>query len=349
MAIKEKRSEAIVGLFLLIGLGILGGLIMKFGKSGDSTMKGGYDVDIIFNNASGLIKGSEIRMGGARIGKVVNTPELQENLKILIKMKLTGKVKIDKDSRFQIQSLSIIGDKMIVVNPPEVPSGEYLTNGDILSGYEAGGLDALQSDAESVARDARVLMKDARTTLLKVDSALDDIRAVAGGLAESIDTVNTDILDKKSIQSLKNSIANLEQVTQSFKEVGKDARPVIGDVRAAIASVKKAADAANKTFADASAQIKNIEPALATIPQAVSSFKSVAKTAEDVMGAAEKTIAKINQSDGLLNTLTDDKDFNQDTKKFVRNLKHYGILRYKDDDSYDEKDPKENRYRSRRR
>jgi len=349
MAIREKRSEAIVGLFLLIGLAVLGTLIVKFGRIGESNMEGKYNVEIRFNDASGLIKGGEIRMGGARIGKITNTPELQDDLKVLVKMRLTGKVKIDKESTFQIQSLSILGDKMIVVTPPDLNSGEFLKDGDVLLGSGAGGLEALQSDAESVARDARVLMKDARTTLLKVDSALDDIRAVAGGLAESIDKVNTDLLDKESIQSLKNSITNLEQVTSSFKDIGNEVKPTFNQVREAIASVKSAADAATKTFEGASAQLKNLEPALASIPEAVSSFKSAATKAEGVMGAAEKTITKINQSDGLLNTLTDDKEFSKDTKQFVKNLKHYGILRYKDDETYNEKDPKENRYRGRRR
>jgi phospholipid/cholesterol/gamma-HCH transport system substrate-binding protein len=349
MAIKEKRSEAIVGLFLLIGLAVLGTLIVKFGRIGESNMEGRYNVEITFNDASGLIQGSEIRMGGARIGKITNTPELQENLKVLVQMRLTGQVKIDKDSSFQIQSLSILGDKMIVVTPPEISSGEFLKDGDTLEGSQSGGLEALQSDAESVARDARVLMKDARTTLLKVDSSLDDIRAVAGGLAEAIDKINTDVLDKETVLSLKNSITNLEQVTASFKDIGDEVKPTFDEVREAIVSVKSAADSAAKTFDIAGAQIKNLEPALAGIPDALDSFRSAASKAEGVMGEAVKTITKINESDGLLNTLTDDKEFSTDTKQFVKNLKHYGILRYKDDETYDEKDPKDNRYRARRR
>jgi phospholipid/cholesterol/gamma-HCH transport system substrate-binding protein len=349
MAIKEKRSEAIVGLFLLLGLAVLGALVVKFGRIGESNMEGRYNVEITFNDASGLIKGSEIRMGGARIGKITNTPELQDDLRVLVKMRLTGKIKIDKESSFQIQSLSILGDKMIVVTPPDLNSGEFLENGDMIRGSGAGGLEALQSDAESVARDARVLMKDARTTLLKVDSSLDDIRAVAGGLAESIDKINTDILDKETIRSLKKSIANLEQVTASFKDIGNEVKPTFSQVREAIASVKSAADAATRTFNGASAQLENLEPALAGIPDALVSFQSAAKKAEGVIGEAEKTIMKINGGEGLLNTLTEDKEFSKDTKQFVKNLKHYGILRYKDDDTYDEKDPKENRYRSPRR
>ncbi len=349
MAIKEKRSEAIVGLFLLIGLFALGALIVKFGTIGDSDMEGFYNVDITFDDASGLIKGSEIRMGGARIGKVMNTPELQDDLKVLVKMRLSGKFKIDKKSSFQVESLSIIGDKMIVVTPSEVKSNQFLVEGDTLKGSSAGGLDALQSDAESVARDARVFIKDARTTLLKVDSTIDDIRAVAGGLAKAIDKINADLLDQETIAALKQSVLNLEQATANFKTIGDDVKPTLKEMREALASVKNAANAASTTFVTANEQIQKLEPTFAGIPDTLGSFKSAAASAEKFIGKADETLTKINDGDGLLGTLTDDKDFSNDTKQFVKNLKHYGIFRYKDEGTYDEKDPKESRYRATRR
>jgi len=356
MAIKEKRSEAVVGLFLVMGLSVAGILIAKFGRIGENSMDGKYTASITFDDASGLIKGSEIRMGGARIGKVTNVPELQEDLDVLVKMRLNGMIKIDKNSRFVIESLSIIGDKMIVVKPPEVPSGEYISEGSSLVGAQGGGLDALQSDVQAIIGDAKLVMKDtqgmmqdARVTLKNVDASIGDIRVVAQGLNETITKINTGVLDDKSLKSLRSSIANLEVMTESFKDMGDEVKPTFVELRQAIAGVNDVTAAATKTFDGATEQIKNIEPALATIPDAVESFQSVTKKAEGVMGEAEKTMAKINESDGLINTLTDDKEFSQDTKKFVKNLKHYGILRYKDDESYDEKDPKDSRYRSKRR
>ena len=356
MAIKEKRSEAIVGLFLLIGLGVLGVLVMKFGRIGDNSMEGKYNATITFGDASGLIKGSEIRMGGARIGKVTNVPELQEDLNVLVQMRLNGMIKIDKNSKFVIESLSIIGDKMIVVKPPEAPSGEYISEGSILIGSKGQGLDALQADVQTIIgdvklamKDAQGMMQDARGTLKTVDASIGDIRTVVQGLNETISKVNTELLNDKSLKILQACIVNLEKITESFKDIGDEVKPTFAELREAISGVNDVTTAATKTFDGATEQIKNIEPALATIPDAVASFQTVTKKAEGVMGEAVKTMAKINDSDGLINTLTDDKEFSQDTKKFVKNLKHYGILRYKDDENYDEKDPKENRYRSKRR
>ncbi len=356
MAIKEKRSEAMVGVFLLIGLGVLGALIMKFGRIGENSMEGKYNSTITFSDASGLIKGSEIRMGGARIGKVMNVPELQENLDVLVQMRLNGMIKIDKNSKFVIESLSIIGDKMIVVKPPETPSGEYISEGSVLVGSKGQGLDALQADVQTIVSDAKEVMKESTTmmknasvTMENVDASIGDIRLVAQGLNEAINKINTGLLDDGNIDSLRRSIANIEEVTESFKGIGAEVEPTFVELRKAISGVNAVTAAATKTFDGASQQLKNIEPALATIPDAVESFQSVTKKAEGVMGEAEKTIAKINEGDGMIKTLTDDKEFSEDTKTFMKNLKHYGILRYKDDETYDEKDPKESRYRAKRR
>lgn len=349
MALKEKRSEAVVGLFLLIGLTILGTLVLKFGKIGDSGMDGDYMVHVTFNDASGLIKGSEVRMGGARIGKVINTPELQEDLTVRINLKLDSRIKIDKVSPFQVQSLSLIGDKMIIIGKPETKSGEYLKEGDEIIGGGAGGLDAIQSDAESVARDARLIMKDARTTLLKVDSSIDDMRSLAARLTETVEKVNTDILGQENIASIKGSLKNIEQITASFKGIADQVNPTFKEARTTIAKINSAIETAEKTFADASTQIKSIEPALANVPETLASFKKAATQAEKTMDSAEKTITKIGKGDGLLSSLSNDKELDKDTKQFVKNLKHYGILRYKDDETADPKDPKQNRFRSPRR
>lgn len=346
MALKEKRSEATVGLFLLVGLAILGTLVIKFGKLGDSRMDGSYMVHISFNDASGLIKGSEVRMGGARIGKIVQTPELQNDLTVKVSLKLDQRIKIDTASTFQIQSISLIGDKMIVIGRPKAKSGEFLQDGDEIQGDGAGGLDAIQSDAESVARDARVLMKDARTTLLKVDSSIDDIRSVAGRLAETVERVNTDLFDQENMASIKRSLKNIEEVTASFKGIGEKIQPTFQEARKTIAKINTAVDTAEQTFADASKQLKSIEPALADIPETLASFKKAAKQAESTMNTAEKTVLKIGKGNGLLASLADDKELDTDTKQFVKNLKHYGILRYRDDATADLKAPKENRYRS---
>jgi len=349
MALKEKRAETLVGVFVLLGFLALGALVVQFGRLGDSSSDG-YHVEVEFQDASGLIKGSEVRMGGAKIGRVLFTPKLTDDLTVMVQLSLDERVKIYKESEFLIQSVSLLGDKMIVVIPPEVRDpGAFLEDGAKVSGGGASGLDALQSDAESVARDARKLMKDARTSLLKFDAALDDIRAVSGRLGDTLEKVNNGVLGENNLDNFKKSIANLESATASFKGIGEDLEPTIDEVRAAIASVQKAADSAERTFDVVTEEVKELGPAVKELPETIAEFRAAATKISKFVDSADATLNGLSDGDGLLGTLVADEEVSADTKTFIKNLKRHGVLGYKDDSTFDERDPKSSRYRGIRR
>ena len=349
MSLKEKRPETLVGLFVLIGLLALGALIVQFGRFGE-TKGDSYHVFVEFQDASGLIKGSDVRMGGAKIGRVLYTPQLTDDLTVMVQVSLDDRVKIYKGSKFQIQSVSLLGDKMVVVHPPEIRDVKaLLTDGDVVEGGGAGGLEALQSDAESVARDARKLMRDARTSLLKFDSALDDIRSVSGRLSESLEKVNQGVLGQKNIDGIEQSVANLEAATKSFKNVGAGLEPSVGEIKAAITSVKEAAESADKTFAVVRTEVKELSPALAMLPETLGEFRTAAYKVGKLADSADRTLNGMSEGEGLLGTLTNDDAVSSDAKIFINNLKRHGVLGYKDDSTYDERDPRTSRFRGVRR
>ena len=101
MAESHRKTELWVGVFVFIGLALLGGLIVQFGRFGDR-MRGKYQFVVVFDDASGLIKGSEIRMGGARIGKVAEHPELNPSVKVQVTMSVDDAIRIPENSMIQI-------------------------------------------------------------------------------------------------------------------------------------------------------------------------------------------------------------------------------------------------------
>lgn len=349
MALKEKRLETLVGLFVLLGFLALGVLIVQFGRFGESKVDT-YSVSVEFQDAAGIIKGSEVRMGGAKIGRVVTTPSLTYDLTVMVELSLDKRVKIYKGSKFMIQSISFIGDKMIVVVPPEIrDSKSILSDGAEVTGDGAGGLDALQSDAKSVARDARKLMKDARTSLLKFDAALDNICMISARLGDTFEKVNQGVLGEENVENIQKSIANLEAATESFKNLGEGLEPSIEEVREAIASVQSAANAAEETFGVVQAEVKEIGPAIDELPATISEFRRAATKVSKFVDSADATLNGLGDGDGLLGTLVADEEVNDDTKIFIKNLKRHGVLGYKDDSTFDERDPKSSRYRGFRR
>ena len=71
----EKGLEFKVGIFVFAGLAMLGALVVQVGRLGEG-FKTYYPLTIRFNDASGLLKGSDVLLAGARIGKVAGAPHL---------------------------------------------------------------------------------------------------------------------------------------------------------------------------------------------------------------------------------------------------------------------------------
>lgn len=348
MALKEKRPETLVGLFVLIGLVCLGALIVQFGRFEGNTDT--YGVQIEFQDASGILKGSEVRMGGAKIGRVSRTPELTDDLTVIVDLQLDDRVKVYKGSEFMVKSISFLGDTMIEVVPPkERLSGSELMDGAKVKGSKSGGLAGLQSDAESIARDARKLLEEAHESMEKLDIALDGVRAVAGDLQQSIGKVNDGVLADDNLASFKQSLLNLEAATASFKDLGEGLQPSSKELREAIASVKEAAKSADETFDVVRSEVKGLGPAIDDLPATLAEFKRAASKIGKLADSAGSAVQGLSDGDGLLGTLVGDEEVSTDTKTFIKNLKKHGVLGYKDDATHDERDPQTSRYRGTRR
>ena len=332
MTDSPRKTEAMVGLFIFIGLAILGVLIVQFGRFGDRFI-GKYPLTVIFDDAAGLIRGSEVCMGGAEIGKVATHPALNEDVKVEVQVDIDERIRIPEGSSFQISSASILGDKLIVITPPQEPSGNYIEADAVIEGGGPSGLDALQTNAEAVSRDARKLLVDAAKTMKQIDGAIGDIRTATGELTTTLRKVNEGILTDDNLASIESTLTNLEKAS-----TGLD--PTLADARQAIETVEGAANEAKQTFAEATARIKDLEPALREIPQAVASLSRAADQAAE-------TLDRVEQGQGLLGTLAYDEEVSDDAKTFIRNLKQQGILRYRDTETPEE-DPR-TRFRSRRR
>ncbi len=339
MADSAKKTELWVGVFLFIGLILLGGLIVQFGRFGDR-LRGKYPITVVFDDASGLIKGSEVRMGGARIGKVAEQPELNQEVKVQVVLSIDDAIRVPEGSLIQIASATLLGDKMIVITPPEQQTQSFIPPGSVLRGGGPSGLDAIQNNAEAVSRDARRLMQEAESTFLKIDSAVDDIRIVTGRLADTLEKINESILSEKNLGHIDGSFENFEQTTAGWAKASAELEPAIAEARQAIEAIEKAAKGAEGTFASASQGIDELKPALREVPEAVASLSRTADKASAALDRAEK-------GEGLLGTLAYDREVSDDAKAFIRNLKQQGILRYRDRETPEE-DPR-SRFRGRRR
>jgi phospholipid/cholesterol/gamma-HCH transport system substrate-binding protein len=344
MSAREKRRETTAGLFVLIGLLLLGVLIIEFGRFGDR-LSNHYPLYLEFSNTAGIIKGSDVRLRGAKIGSVVTKPELitthTNGSVVRIEIRVRDDIQIPNESTVKIGSSGIMGDSFIQIVPPEKESGIYYKPGDTIMGGGAGGFDSIRTDAETIAREASKRLMDAEETLNKMDNALEEIKKVAANLNITIHKINTEFLTPENLGSFSHAMANFETASNNLNTASNELQPIMIEAKRTLASIHKAADSADTLIASTQQEIKHLEPALRDIPKAVQSITRAADTASDAM-------ASFKNEDSALGTLTADTETGTNTKQFMRNLKRYGILRYRDDSSPEQYDPR-NHFRGSRR
>ena len=362
MAAGKQRTATLVGFFLFIGIAALAWLVMQVGSFGNSFQEA-HEIEVRFKSASGLVVGTPVRLAGVRIGSVSGKPILESVTppRILVPLTIDASRKLPANAVFEIEGASILGDKLITVSIPENPSNTLLANNSIVEGGEASGIEALQKDAVAIAGDARLMMADARISLLKFDAALDNVVMLTGQLGETVEQINTGLLSDRNLSSINRTLSNVEDASLGARDASADLKPLMVDARKAINQVTELAQKAEGTFEQIDAQIASIGPAVEEVPETMRSLQRVANKAEGAVGEAEKTFTKasqtltkagqtldtLNSDQGLVGTLTKDEEVNSDTKTFIKNLRRHGILGYKDEET-PENDPRE-RYRGRRR
>jgi len=218
----ERGLEFKVGIFVFVGLAMLAALLVQFGRLGEG-FKTYYAVTVRFNNASGLLKGSDVLLAGARIGKVAGGPRLvREGDGVAVPLKIYDYVKVPEGTKFTVGSSGLLGDRFVVVTPPPGQPKAYLPPNAYINGTRETGIDDLTQQGG----------------------------ALVGDLRTAVQKLNQETLSAQNMENLKSSMEHLNQATSALAESSKKLDGVIGQADSTMASAKKAADNLQNAIAD---------------------------------------------------------------------------------------------------
>ncbi len=228
---KEKGLEFKVGLFVFVGLAVVAALVVQFGRVGEG-FKGNYDLTVNFPDASGLLKGSDVLMAGAKVGRVSGGPRLNPSGEgVLVPLRIYDFVKIPVGSKILVGSSGLLGDRYVTIwRPPHDQVKDFLHPGAIVGGTRETGMDDLT-------REGGELVKDLRGTVANVNT--------------TITRLNEQTLSQTNLDNLKASLEHLKETTTSLSESSQNINGVIEKAGATMDSSKKAADDLQLVLADA--------------------------------------------------------------------------------------------------
>ncbi len=130
---EKGKLELIVGVFVLVGIICLGYLSIKLGKL---ELIGGdvYEVDALFNSATGLKAGAAVEVAGVEVGRV-KTIRLKED-RAMVTLSVQNGTKLYSDTIASIKTRGIIGEKYLTLSPGG--GGDPLKAGETIRDTESG-------------------------------------------------------------------------------------------------------------------------------------------------------------------------------------------------------------------
>lgn len=230
MSQDERGLEFKVGAFVFVGLAMLAALVVQFGRLGEG-FKTYYQITVRFTDASGLLKGSDVLLAGAKIGHVSGGPRLvREGHGVAVPLRIYDYVKIPRGSKFEVGSSGLLGDRFVNVTMPPGQPSDYLPHDSYIDGTRQTGIDDMTREAGALAQDMRGAVKNIDITLAKLNQ---------GALSDA------------NLENLKASIEHLKETTGALAESSKKLDGVIDKADATMSSAHKAADDMQFVMADA--------------------------------------------------------------------------------------------------
>jgi phospholipid/cholesterol/gamma-HCH transport system substrate-binding protein len=224
MTTEDRKTQIKVGIFILIGLTITGMLVVYFGRLGEG-FASYYNLRVEFSNASGVIRGAEVLLAGAKVGRVTSEPEILPDMQgVSVELRILDRVRIPVGSEFSIGSSGLLGDKYIqIVLKDDKPGGQTLEPESTIKGSDIGdGFGGLTEGAGDLIADLRNTVKNINAVVTKLDQS---------------------VLSKKELDSVSATIKNLQTTSGELAKSSGRFDSLLKSGQETMDSAKKAADA----------------------------------------------------------------------------------------------------------
>ncbi len=290
-----------VGLFVLISLFILGGVVFLIGDQAQLFSRH-TEYKAAFKDVNGLSRGSPVRMGGVDIGTVKSLgyggDPKDDTIYVTLTVVASEGARIRADSIAEVQGKGFLGDKMIVIT----------VGSENQPGVDPGGLVKTRES-----RDIEQIIQDLKKTAAGAERVIQNIEVTTKALSE--EAFHGDI---------KTTVKHLSGVVKSIHEGDGYVARLLHD--------KAEADRISQTVVSLKASAQELERLLASTRQVVDRVRTGPGFAHELLyeqdgekalsqvgGAAEEVgvmLKKIREGDSFTNKIL----YGKDSGEIVANL-----------------------------
>lgn len=320
----EKRGvglEVKVGIFVLIGLVILGYMTLKVERRSLKAVDG-YEVSALFDSASGLVKNSGIQIAGIEVGRVKDIALYNNQAKVIMTIKKG--VQIYGDARAVLRTQGVLGDKYVEIMPgtdkaPRLAAGAMITDTrstielDHLLAKALPAMDNIRSVTESLnevlgTEEGKNTLKE---TFTNVRKTTEDVRNITLGITQGEGTIGKLVKDDRLYKDMLATVSGLKET--------------VGDMRAGQGSLGKFLkdetlyQDTQKTMMSLQKVAEKIEGGQGTLGRLVND-ETLYKDAKETLANLNQATQKINEGQGTLGRLVNDEGLYREAKYAIRSV-----------------------------
>lgn len=233
----------------------------------------------VYDNVEGLGVSSAVNINGFRVGRVQNIEIDQNTGLMVVTFSIENDYQFSKESIARIYGGGIIGGKSLALIPV-YESSSIAKTGDTLKGQVEEGIMELVNDRLSPLQ-------------MKIENAVVGI--------DSLMYAINDVLDEKSRENLRGSIANLNDITTSFAVSSTKLQSILTNNEAKLNRTFENLDTTAENFAALSDSLSqlNLSKMVNELEVTITNFKTLIET----LNNGEGTLGKLLNDDTLYDNL----------------------------------------------
>ena len=238
MDTNNTATQFKAGLFMLLGLTCIASLVIYFGRF-SASVKNFYTITVEYRNASGLYKGADVLLAGAKIGEIAESPSILPDMKgVAVPLKIDEKVQIPDGSDCSIGSSGLLGDSFVTVTMSEAALNQKpIPHGAVVQGVRSSSMADLQKQIGEV--------------LPKVYDAVENINVISERLKK-------DVFNKEGVENLQSILRNFRTTSETLASSSGQIKGVTDQASLFLKKGNAAMDSANGAAGDLKVFIGNL-------------------------------------------------------------------------------------------
>ena len=246
-SMRETWNAARVGLMVALGLAVTFAVYRYVDER--STSDAGYGVYSYFDDVQGLSPKSRVLVAGIPIG-YISKIRLEGN-RARVDLRISGEIALYEDASVTMRSLSLLGERVLVIRPGTPGLPEIADGGEIRVADRGVSTDDIMVTVNDIANSVKKITAQLER-VFGTEEAGDRMESALRNLSDALENIKT-VTDEAGPRIVR-IMENVELATDDLSEIIHKRKDEIdqgiGEVDDTIASIHRAADQLNAVLAD---------------------------------------------------------------------------------------------------